>query len=621
MKRSCFLLLILIAFCGSVMAQNVERQTSVVYIDGVKYYIHNVEQGQTAYAIAQAYGISVERLLELNPAANDGLKVDQSLRLPFDGVGERPAAESMSDKRLKKTFVMHTVAQGETLYSISRSYSISVDTILEDNTDVAPLNMSVGTVLKIRKKSIGRTDDQTAREQMEQYLSTLGAAPEGYEYYVVQPKETIYSLSRRYGMSEQEFVKLNNLTDGLKAGAVILVPSKELKPREITIGGEILVLPDTIKVGMEELHPEQSKSEDIKPKKFKALSSDKALKVALLLPLSDNGSVKASYRALYQGFLLGLEDVKRKGYSVDVALFDTQRKIESVNSITQSEDFRAADLIIGHLYPEEVSPVLEYADSCNLPVVMPLHDMSDLDSRVLFQMAPIDGNKFNKLRPLLDSVATVTLVRTSKVDSLYEQEVTAFLKANNKPYDIYQYRGAQGADYAKQGDLTPLLRKSKSHLLFVLSNNEVETDRVLASLSSARTSMRSKGMSVPSLTTVGSAKWGKYLNIDRVNFFKNNVTYTAPFYAARNNHTVRKFDSRYIMAFGSMPSQFSYRGYETAVIFCEGMFSDIENDMQYREYTPLQSTYSFTKPEGSQTNVNEQWMLIRFDEGLHVIVE
>ncbi len=621
MKRSCFLLLLLLLFCGSVVAQQVQQQREIVYIDGVKWHLHTVREGETAYSIAKAYGTSVESLLEANPSARDGLKIDQTLRLPV--AQTQTSAEMMSDKKLRKSFLLHTISEGETLYSISRKYEISVATIVEDNEGIDPLSLTVGQSLKIRKKSIGRSDEEQAQEQMAQIVATLGGAPAGYDYYVVKPRETVYSLSRRYGMTESEFVQLNNLPDGLKAGAVILVPSDkaddvQTQPRVDSVHVEpsdsTLILLPADSVTVEEVELQE-------PMRFKSLGSQQRLKVALLLPLSDNGQVKATYRAMYQGFLLGLEDVKRHGYSVDLLLFDTQRKTEAVDKIVGGDALSGVNLIVGHLYPDEVSPVVEYADSCNIPFVSPFHDMAAHDSRVVFQMAPSDNSKYDKLRPLLDSGALVTVIRTTKVDSLYEKEVINFLTRNNVAYENYQFRGAQGADFAKQGDLTPLLKKSSSHLFFVLSDNEVETDRVLASLSSAQSNILARTGSNPKVVTIGNAKWGRYANIDRVNFFKNNVTYVAPFYASRSSRVVRNFDSRYIKAFGSMPSQYSYRGYETAVIFCEGIFSDIETDMQSRHYSPLQSVYRFGKEQGSQISVNQEWMLIRYDSSLSVVVE
>ena len=50
-----------------------------------------------------------------------------------------------------------------------------------------------------------------------------------YYYYTVKAKETLYSLSRQFEMSQEDMLKYNpSLADGLKAGATLYFPVDEL---------------------------------------------------------------------------------------------------------------------------------------------------------------------------------------------------------------------------------------------------------------------------------------------------------------------------------------------------------------------------------------------------------
>lgn len=613
MKRILLLIALTIAAACVHAAVPVERSQTVVYIDGEKFYIHTVRKGDTLYAIARCYEVSEQTLLEYNPSAADGLKIDQTLRIPLlkKQDEERPLT-AKEEKRRKKTFIEHTVAPGETLYAVSRRYEISVETILEDNENLDPRNLSVGQTLLIRKKEIGRTDEEQIRSELTQYAEALNGAEapaSGYAYYVVQPRETVYSLARRYGMTEQEFIALNDLQDGLKAGAIIRVPCES----PVAATDQPTAPADTTGVTEGETTPP---AEIV----FHALRPSERLQVALLLPLSaESGTPNTNFTAFYQGFLLGLETVKSRGYSVDLNLFDTRRSPERVEQLTQEPRFRQAQLIVGPVYEQDMQPVIRYAEERGIPVVTPLADLKEVGSDALFQMAPPESHKYDKLASLLDKEADITLIRTERNDREFEKEILDQLQGRS--FEYYDYQSVQGADNASRSDLTPLLKRHDKHLFFVLADNEVDVDRILASLASAQTNMQARGFGNPEYTVVGHARWNRYVNIDRTTFFKNRVVLFSIFHAKRDSEEIRRFDTEYIRAFGSMPSLYSYRGYETAVIFCPGMYSDIEYDMEGRRYKPLQTTYTFRQEPNSPTHVNQEWVRINYNSDFTITLE
>lgn len=105
----------------------------------------------------------------------------------------------------------HVVVKGETFYSISRSYGITVDELLKAN------NLETGAVLKVGQKlSIPGKDD---------------ASSEAVESYTIAKGDTFYSIARRSGSTVDEIRALNGFTDAtvLKVGQVIKLPSGSLK--------------------------------------------------------------------------------------------------------------------------------------------------------------------------------------------------------------------------------------------------------------------------------------------------------------------------------------------------------------------------------------------------------
>lgn len=207
--------------------QSIEKSQTIVYINGAKYYVHNVRHGETLYSLAKTYGVAEQVIAAENPQLAQGLKADQSLKIPVVETGV-VVQEQLSPKKLKKTFDQHTVQKGETLYGISRRYAISVETIMEDNPGLDPIHLKPGSVILIRKKAVGKTDEAENTAAWEQYKDRLNlVAEEGYMYHIVAPGETMYALSRRFGTTVENLERLNGISaQELRSGSMLKVPRR-----------------------------------------------------------------------------------------------------------------------------------------------------------------------------------------------------------------------------------------------------------------------------------------------------------------------------------------------------------------------------------------------------------
>lgn len=598
-------------FPGILSAAGEGKSRSVVYINGTKYYVHTVQAGETLYGISKTYGVSEAVVLQNNPSAADGLKADQTLKIPYTPPLE-DAISAKPNRKIRRQFDTHEVRAGETLYSISRRYEISVETIIADNPQADPAGLRIGEQLLIRKKGIGRAGEEQNRAEWEQYKENLNrVAGDRYVYHIVQPGETVYSLSREHGITEAELIALNDLKDGLRAGTIIKLPVRETPPSSHTFSEENSSLPveANTMIGAAEV-PQIS---------FRALRPGSTLQVALLLPLTSDSVAHTSFVEFYQGFLLGLDEVKNRGISVDLTLFNTDRDSSRIAKILQSNEFRRAQLIVGPVYEELIAPVLQYAQREEVPVVSPLADLASTNSDVLFQLAPSSSRKYAKIEDLLASGSHITLIRSEQADAGFEREILPLLAS--KEYSTFNYRYMQGAENSEANDLSPLLKKYDDNLFIVLAEREIDVDRILASLASAYTNIVARGFTPPRFVVLGNARWNRFNNVDRTTFFKDRVVLLSTYHAKRDSEVIRSFDSRYIRAFGQLPSLYSYRGYDTAVIFCPGMYSDIEYDMEGRTYTPLQTAYSFGQTPGNSTHVNREWMRVNYNNDFTITLE
>ena len=115
-------------------------------IKGKLFVVHQVDEKETLFSISRRYGTTILNILDQNPTADGGLEVGQILKIPYTpGAKSQPAVQTAEG-------LIHKVGAKETLFSIARLYGVSVDEVkewskLKDNS------LSMGQSLLIRKKS------------------------------------------------------------------------------------------------------------------------------------------------------------------------------------------------------------------------------------------------------------------------------------------------------------------------------------------------------------------------------------------------------------------------------------------------------------------------------------
>ena len=341
-----------------------------------------------------------------------------------------------------------------------------------------------------------------------------------------------------------------------------------------------------------------------------------------MLPIAVEGDANSNYLEFYQGFLLGLDSVKTKyGYSVNVSLYNTARDAEKIREITESDTFRNTDLIIGPVYEEGLYPVIRFAEEHNVPVVSPLANITGMNSDVLFQMAPDPAHKWEKVAELVNGDRQVTLIYTESTDKEFEKEILALLGDSDYKKHTYKYVHPSAHTDSNSGDLTPLLDNGADNVFIIMTDNEVDVDRILAAIASADTSISSRGRTAPRFVVLGNTRWNRMNNIDRTMFFKDRVIFISTYHAKRDSQTILDFDSAYIRSFGSLPTLFSYRGYDAAAVFCPAMYNDIEYDMEGRSYTPLQTSYVFGQGEERHNHINRSWTRVNYNSNFTITIE
>lgn len=204
--------------------------------------VHVVLSGDTLWSIAKKYNTTVDELKKLNNLSTNALTINQILKLP--GTEETSTTKT------------YTVKSGDTLYSIANKYGLTVNELKSIN-DLNTTNLSIGQVLKLTKSgdvvddttitdtttynvksgdtlyAISKTfgvsvDDIKKANNLTNNLLSVGQKlniPTSNQVYTVVSGDTLYSIARKYNTTVSELADLNNLsTSNLSIGQKLLIP-------------------------------------------------------------------------------------------------------------------------------------------------------------------------------------------------------------------------------------------------------------------------------------------------------------------------------------------------------------------------------------------------------------
>uniref|UniRef100_UPI00404B72DB LysM peptidoglycan-binding domain-containing protein n=1 Tax=Flavobacterium sp. TaxID=239 RepID=UPI00404B72DB len=176
-----------------------------------KALIHVVAEKETLYGISKKYNVSVSDLETWNKATlQNGLKKGQEIFVSKPSAADLKLVSTAAINKpiVNSNATTHLVEAKETKYGIATRYGLTV-------TELEQLNPHIVGGLNVGQTVVLKPGVQVAK--------TTNVTLVDYE---VQPKETLYSLSKKFNIYQADLITLNpDLQDGLKIGMILKVPS------------------------------------------------------------------------------------------------------------------------------------------------------------------------------------------------------------------------------------------------------------------------------------------------------------------------------------------------------------------------------------------------------------
>ena len=378
-------------------------EQSVPKSAGVSGKTHTAKPKETLYSISREYNVSVEDLKNLNAEAlKEGLKIGQTIKIP--AVGNKVESEikvapktvqSISESKSEpvEKGVYHTVEPKETKFGIAKKYGITVAELEKKNPAIVS-NLPIGYKLTIS----GAVASQVAAQivQKPQPVKTEIAMPEttqsetimkttfsGFANYEVKPKETMYSLSQMFAVTQDELLTMNpTLKDGVKVGMILKVPGKgSMVMQPSATNSKFVDLTKTIKT------EERKQLVLLLPFNAAKIQGDTLKTIALRLKKDAFLNMTLDF---YSGAMMAIDSAKTIGLNIDVKIFDSQEtKLSSdVVNLVQSKNIINANAVIGPFYQQYAETVAELLLPKNVPVISPLSKDTGKSLPNLYQSMP-----------------------------------------------------------------------------------------------------------------------------------------------------------------------------------------------------------------------------------------
>ncbi|WP_291075979.1 MULTISPECIES: LysM peptidoglycan-binding domain-containing protein [unclassified Empedobacter] len=118
----------------------------------------------------------------------------------------------------------HTVQAKETVYGISKQYGVSQEELYKANPKIEKNGIHPGDLIVIPGK--GTTTTKPTETNTQTTTSNVKISDDNYQYITIEPKETVYNLTKKYKISEETLNSLNPQIKerGLEIGDVIKLP-------------------------------------------------------------------------------------------------------------------------------------------------------------------------------------------------------------------------------------------------------------------------------------------------------------------------------------------------------------------------------------------------------------
>jgi LysM repeat protein len=584
-KRILALLLLASVTCLFIRAQ--ENQS---------FFLHTIEKGQTLYSIAKMYDVSKDDIVRLNPGSDQKIRAGEAIKIPR---GEK--------SQQGETF--HTIRPGETLYRLTIIYKLSAKEISEANPGLSADNFKAGQVIRIPRPTTA-TATATPTAKGASVAPTTSPAtrpgiqpavtPRCKDMHKVKRKETIFSVSQKYGISEQELIAANpELREGMKRGQLLCIPfpapKKQLQP-------EALVAPTDSELF--------SKSQE-------ATKMYSPLRVALLLPFTDDKRM-VEY---YEGFLMAVDSLKRTGVSVDLHVHDCGKGAASLASVLKKDEMRQMNVIFGPMYQEQIPALSQFARTNGIRLVIPFSARGDVvfSNPDVYQINTPQSYLYSEVYDhFVRQFATARIIFIDPTEA--DKEKADFVRGLKQELERRGIETRTVNESDDKEEFGAALAPGRPNVFVPTSGSNALLAKALPGLT-----LLVREKEDAEIHLFGYPEWQTYTRDYLQNFFELDTYFYSSFYTNTLFPAAVRFIKDYHRWYGKELSSkypnYAMLGFDTGFFFLRGLSlygSALESNLPKMKLEPIQTGFRFQRVNNWGGFINKKVFFIHFNKNFEL---
>lgn len=584
------------------------------------YFMHTVTKGQGLYSISRMYGVTEADIIALNPGSEIVIKAGEQLRIPQTRKTEQAAPYAPQAKGSGERF--HTIKAGETLYRLTVTYGLTAREICNANPGLSAENFKVGQVIVIpEKKEYAQAHSQPAEVKpvAVEVRTAPKATPESNipkckTEHLVKRKETIYRLSRIYGITEMELVKAN----------------PELRLRKMR-PGDLLCIPYPQKEQAEQstkpIHKEEPAPVVTIPTNEELFSESRVvpedieqIKAAIILPLMLGDSITSDQMKMvefYEGVLLALDSLKRQGVSVDLHIYDSGNKWTSIQPILTRPEMREMNLIIGPVHDTHIAEAAAFADTTGIRLVVPFARQVDavFTNPYIYQVNTPQSYFYSEVYDHFFMQFPHPNILFFESPEEKDDELISGFKRELGYRDI-PYTTLVADTSSNKDTLLTLLDTERHNILMMTSeksgslNNMIPVFQLL---------VRDTAATKFDISLFGYPQYQVYTHNHLASFYEIDTYFYSSFYTNNLLPEAKAFHQKYRRTYSkeivNRYPKYAILGFDVAYYFLKAMHlygTDMDNRLHEMRYEPLQTGFKFERVNNWGGFINRKVFFVHF---------
>jgi LysM repeat protein len=502
----------------------------------------------------------------------------------------------------QKKYVSYTVKQGETVKSIAKAYHITSKDLLQLNPDISR-NLTPNTVIIVPNLNFGKQEVEVANGAQKKYF--------------VFPKDTLYGISKKFGITIEELIAANpQIADGLKPGMELIIPEPgaiSVKPNDtVTYELYTVVKDDTmynlsnryqvsqaellrlnpelsegLKLGMilkmkpvknwnatnsvsNEFNLGNEKNVTVKRGTLKEnFNSSKEINLVVMLPYHLNKSSDSTKTEnfgksnsllnvvtdFHLGAIMAIDSLKNQGLNIKVKFIDSENSVPKLQTVINRNDLKNADAVIGPLYFDKAVWLSKHIEA---PVVVPFYSKSQSDNSAnnLVKVAPEDELLQGELLNYLEKNyqgENIVVINDGKSESQ-----TKLWQVVNRLKTFNNVKNISVVKsefgYISGGKFSDKLTKNSNNWVFLVSDEMVTTASSVNSLKSLEDNFN--------ITLIALDKGNNFNSVDNNLLGQLNFMYPTIDFLDVDDANVNNFYKNYQDINYTIPSKYALKGFD-----------------------------------------------------------